>query len=94
MSVFKLTEFTTQDMSKLVEFAENLREDVAAAGAEFIDVISVGDGKCIVIAKFANQAQMEASTEINNAAFGKMIAAGLVNADSIIRRSGEVVFSF
>jgi hypothetical protein len=42
MSVFRLTEFTSPAMSKMVEFAETIREEVAAAGAEFIDVISVG----------------------------------------------------
>jgi len=94
MSVFRLTEFTSPDMNKLVEFAETLRDDVAAAGAEFIDVIAVGDGKGIVIAKYATHAKMEAATAINKAAFGKMIAAGLVNADSISGQSGEVTFSF
>lgn len=94
MSAYRLAEFTTPDMSKMVAFAESLREDVAASGAEFVDVISVGDGKGCVIAKYASQAKMDAATEINNAAFGKMIAAGLVSADSIGRQSGEAVFSF
>jgi hypothetical protein len=94
MSVYRLTEFTSSDMSKLIEFTESLRDDVAAAGADFIDVISVGDHKGMVIAKYANQELMEAATDINKTAFGKMIAAGLVNADSISGRSGEVNFSF
>ncbi|WP_162797923.1 hypothetical protein SuNHUV7_01360 (plasmid) [Pseudoseohaeicola sp. NH-UV-7] len=94
MPVFRLTEFTSRDMSKMVEFAETLREEVAAAGAEFIDVISVGDGKGIVIAKYDTQAKMEAATEINKAAFGKMIAAGIVDAESISGQSGEITFSF
>jgi hypothetical protein len=81
-------------MSKLIEFTESLRDAVAAAGAEFIDIISVGDDKGMVIAKYANQELMEAATDINKAAFGKMIAASLVNADSISGRSGEVTFSF
>ena len=94
MSVFRLTEFTSPDIGKMVEFSETLREDVAATGAEFVDVVSVGDGKGVVIAKYATQAKMDAATEINKAAFSKMIAAGLVNADSIRRQSGEVAFSF
>jgi hypothetical protein len=94
MSVYRLTEFTSSDMSKLIEFTESLRDAVAAAGAEFIDVISVGDDKGMVIAKYANQELMEAATDINKAAFRKMIAASLVNADSISGRSGEVTFSF
>jgi len=94
MSVYRLTEFTSPDMNKLVEFSETLRDAVAAAGAEFIDVISVGGDKCVVIAKYATQELMEAATDINKAAFGKMIAAGHVNADSISGQSGEVNFSF
>ena len=94
MAVFRLTEFTSPDMNKMTEFAETLREDVAAAGAEFIEVVSVGDGKGIVIAKYSTQDEMEAATEINKSAFGKMVAAGLVDAESISMRSGEVSFSF
>ena len=45
MPVYRLTEFTSPDMSKTVEFCETLRDEVAAAGAESIDVISVGGGK-------------------------------------------------
>ena len=94
MPVYRLTEFTSPDMSKTVEFCETLRDEVAAAGAESIDVISVGGGKGVVIAKYATKELMEAATPINKSAFGKMIGADLVNADSIGGQSGEVVFSF
>ena len=94
MSVYRITEFKTSDMDKVVNFCETLREDFAAAGAESIDVVSVGDGKGYVVAKFATQALMEAATDISKQAFGKMIVTGLVNAGSIGGQSGEVVFSF
>ncbi len=94
MSVYRITEFTTSDMGKLVDFCETLREAVAAAGAESIDVVSVGEGKGIVVAKYATQALMEAATDINKQAFGKMIEAGFLDAASINRRSGDAVFSF
>ena len=94
MSVYRITEFKTSDMGKVVEFWETLRKDVTAAGAESIDVVSVGEGKGYVVAKYTSQALMEAATEINQQAFGKMIVSGLVNAGSIGGRSGEVVFSF
>jgi hypothetical protein len=81
-------------MGKTVEFAETLRDAVAAAGAESIDIVSVGDGKGLVVAKYATQALMEAATDINKQSFGKMIAAGIVNGDSVSSQSGEVVFSF
>ena len=94
MSVYRVTEFTSSDIGKVAEFAETLREGVAAAGAESIDVVSVGSDKGLVVAKYANRALMEAATDINKQAFGKMIAAGLVNADSISMQSGDVIFSF
>ena len=94
MSVYRITEFTSSDMGKMVEFAETLRDAVAAAGAESIDIASVGNGKGLVVAKYATQALMDAATDINKQAFGKMIAAGFVNGDSVSGQSGEVVFSF
>lgn len=94
MSVYRITEFTTGDMGKVVDFCETLREVDAAAGAESIDVVSVGNGKGFVVAKYTTQALMEAATDINKQAFGKMIVAGVVNTGSIGGQSGEVVFSF
>jgi|APSaa5957512535_1039671.scaffolds.fasta_scaffold333604_1 hypothetical protein len=94
MPVYRITEFTSSDIGKLAEFAESLRDAVAAAGADSIDVVSAGDGKGLVVAKYATQAAMDAATDINKQAFGKMIAAGLVNGDSISGKFGEVVFSF
>mgnify|MGYP001818221099 CR=1 FL=1 len=94
MSLYRITEFTAPDMGKAIEFAETLRGDVAAAGAASIDIVSVGDGKALVIAKYATQAEMEAATAINKQVFGKMIEAGVVNGDGIGMQSGEVIFSF
>lgn len=94
MSVYRITEFKTSDMGKVVNFCETLRQSDAAAGAESIDVVSVGDGKGFVVAKYTTQALMEAATAINKQAFGKMIVAGVVNTGSIGGQSGEVVFSF
>ena len=74
--------------------SEDRQEQRPAAGAESIDVVSVGGDKGLVVAKYANRALMEAATDINKQAFGKMIAAGLVNADSISMKTGDVIFSF
>ena len=81
-------------MGKVIDFCETLREDVVAAGAESIDVISVGEGKGYVVAKYPTQTHMEAATNVNKQAFGKMIVAGLIKAGSISGQSGEVIFSF
>ena len=94
MPVYRITEFTTSDMDKVVDFCETLRDAATLANAESIDVISVGDGKGFVVAKYSTQDLMEAATDINKQAFGKMIVAGVVNTGSIGGQSGEVVFSF
>jgi len=94
MPAYRITEFKTSDMGKVVDFCKTLREGVAASGAESIDVVSVGDGKGFVVARYTTPALMEAAADIDKQAFGKMIVAGLVNAGSIGGQSGEVVFSF
>lgn len=43
---------------------------------------------------YATEAAMAAATDINKQAFGKMIAAGLVDGDSISGQSGEIIFTF
>ena len=93
MTSYRLTEFKSSDMDKVREHAESIRDIIATAGAESIDIISIGDGKALVIAKYATPAAMEAATEVNKQAFGKMIAAGVVDKDSIRGQSGEVLFS-
>lgn len=94
MSVYRVTEFTTSDIVKSLELCETFRSEVAAAGAESIDVVSVGEGKCLVVAKYASEELMETATEMNKAVFGKLIAAGLVDGESISGQAGAVLFSF
>jgi len=94
MSAYRITEFTSPDMAKAVEYCETIRDDVAAAGAESIDVVSLGDGKGMVVAKYATQAIMDAAMDANKTAFGKMVAAGAIDGASISGQSGDVVFSF
>ena len=94
MSVYRITNFTSSDMNKASEYGETLRDIISGAGAEFIDVVSLGDGKGIVIAKYASQAAMESAGEVSKQAFGKMIEAGVVNGDSLAMQSGDTVLSF
>jgi hypothetical protein len=81
-------------MDKASEYGETLRDIIASAGAEFIDIVSLGDGKGVVVAKYASQAAMDAATDVSRQAFGKMIEAGVVNGDSISVQTGEVSLSF
>lgn len=39
MSVYRITEFKTSDMGKVVDFCKTLREDALAADAEPLDVV-------------------------------------------------------
>ena len=94
MSVYRITEFTSPDMGKAAEFCESLREAVSAANAESIDVVSIGGGKGLVVAKYATAENMENAADIAKEAFGKLIAAGHADEASIGVSSGDVIFSF
>jgi len=91
MTVIRITEFTSPDMAKAIKDVESVRGDLAAANAQSIEIVSVGDGKGLVIAKYATLALMEAATDLQKQVFGKMIAAGSINGDSIRGQFGEVV---
>ena len=94
MSVYRITEFTSSDMSKAKDYGESLREIIAGAGAEFIDIVDLEGGKGMVVAKYARSAAMETAGPVSKQAFGKMIEAGVVNGDSIAVQTGEAVLSF
>ena len=93
MSVYRITRFAAPNMGKLVEHVESLRSTLQTANADFIDVVDYGNGKGVVIAKYANEAAMEAASEIAQNAFGQMVEAGLIEADSIHPHMGNVAFS-
>lgn len=71
--------------------AEGLRGDLADAGAVFIDII---DGAGLVVAKYPNEAAMEAAGAIAQAAFGKMVQAGVIDPASIKPKTGAVAISY
>ena len=50
MSVYRLTRFAASDMDKAGEIAETMRDEIEGIGAEFIDLVSYGNGKGVVIA--------------------------------------------
>lgn len=94
MSVYRITRFASPDMDKATAHLESLRDLLENAGSEFIDIVSYGNGKGVVIAKYADHAAMDAASSIAQQAFGKMIEAGLIDGDSIHPHTGEVVGSF
>ena len=94
MSFYRITRFASADMNKTREMAESMRSQQETLGAEFIDVVDYGNGKGVVLAKYPDQATMEAATDTANAAFGKMVAAGVIDGDSIHPHVGELIQSF
>jgi len=81
-------------MGKVKEMGEDMREILEGVGANFIDIVSYGNGKDVVIAKYPDQATMEAASEVARKAFGDMIAAGVVDGNSVHPHTGEVFISF
>jgi hypothetical protein len=81
-------------MDKVGSMAEDMRAVLEGAGADFIDIVSYGNGKGVVIARYPDQATMDAATDIARNAFGEMISAGAIDGDSVHPHSGEVIASF
>ncbi len=79
MSVYRLTRFAAPDMDKAGEIAERMGGEIECIGADFIDLVSYGNGKGVVIAKYPDKATMDAASELGKPAFGKMIEAGVVD---------------
>ncbi len=93
MAVYRITRFTSPDADKAISMAEGAREEVAAAGADFIDIVMDDDGNGVVVAKYPDAATMEVATAVAMGVFGKMIAEGAIDADSIDVWAGNVVAS-
>ncbi|HCX87945.1 MAG TPA: hypothetical protein DG761_07955 [Gammaproteobacteria bacterium] len=93
MAIYRITRFTSSDIQKAIAMAEDARDEVAAAGADFIDIAADADGNGVVVAKYPDAATMEAATAIAQKVFGQMVAGGVMNGDSIDIWSGEVVNS-
>ena len=94
MSLYRITRFASPGMDKTAEFSESMRNELENVGAEFIDIVSYGNGKGVVLAKYPDQATMDAAAETAKNVFGKMIEAGLIDGDSIHPHMGEVIKSF
>ena len=94
MAVYRITRFAASDMDKAGEIAENMRAVLEGIGADFIDMVSYGNGKGVVIARYPDQATMDAASDTAKQVFGKMIEAGVVDGDSVHPHTGDVYKSF
>ena len=94
MAVYRITRFAASNMEKAGSIAETMRDEIEGIGADFIDLVSYGNGKGVVIAKYPDQATMDAASEIAKQAFGKMIEEGVVDEGSVHPHTGNVFKSF
>jgi hypothetical protein len=94
MAVYRITRFASSDMDKVGEMTEKMRDKLKGAGADYIDIVSYGNGKGVVIAKYPDQTTMESASDTAKKAFADMIEAGVVDGDSIHPHTGEVLNSF
>ena len=94
MAVYRITRFAAPDMDKVGEKVESMRATLEGVGAVYIDLVSYGNGKGVVIAKYPDQASMDAATDTARQAFADMVEAGLIDGDSIHPHTGDVFASF
>ena len=71
MAVYRITRFAASDMDKVGDFTENMRDVLEGVGADFIDLVSYGNGKGVVIARYPDQATMDAASDTAGKVFGK-----------------------
>ncbi len=94
MAVYTITRFAASDMDKASQIAESLRSDLEGISADSIDIVSYGNGKGVVLARYPDQATMDAAADIIKKVFGEMIDAGVVDGDAIHPHAGVVLNSF
>ena len=94
MAIYRITKFIASDMDKAQEISESMRDVLEGVGADFIDIVSYGDGVGAVVGKYPSHVVLEAATETAKQAFGQMIEAGAIDGASIQVQSGEVLISF
>jgi len=94
MAVYRITRFAASDMDKVTEVTNSMRDEIEGVGADFIDLVSYGNGKGVVIARYADQAAMDAATDTAKKVFANLIEAGAVDGDSVHPHTGEVINSF
>ena len=94
MAVYRITRFAAADMEKAKEITNSMRDVIEGMGADFIDLISYGNGKGVVIAKYPDQAAMDAAADTARKVFADLIEAGVVDGDSVHPHTGDVFNSF
>jgi len=93
MAIYRITRFKSLDMDKAIASVNASRDELASVGADFIDITADSEGNGVVIAKYPDEATMEAATATAKKVIGQTIADGLMEGDSIDIWTGDVVNS-
>ena len=93
MAIYRITRFKSLDMDKAIASVDESNDELAALGADFIDITADSEGNGVVIAKYPDEATMEAATATAKKVIGQMIADGLMEGSSIDIWTGDVVSS-
>ena len=93
MAIYRITRFKSLDMDKAIASVNASRDELASVGADFIDITADSEGNGVVIAKYPDEATMEAATATAKKVIGQMIADGLMEGSSIDIWTGDVVNS-
>ena len=94
MAVYRITRFAASDMDKVQAATNSMRDEIEGMGASFIELVSYGNGKGVVIAKYPDQAAMDSASDTAKKVFGNLIEAGVVDGDSVHPHTGDVFNSF
>ena len=94
LAVYRIARFATADMGTVEEVAEAMRNSLEGLGADFVGLVSHGNGKGVVSAKHPDQAAFDAASETASKVFAEMNEAGMVERDSVHPHAGEVFTSF
>ena len=94
MAVYTITRFASPDMDKAQEVTNSLRNELESTGADFIDFVSYGNGKGVVLARYPNEEAKASASETIKMAFDKLIEAGAMDGDAIHPHAGDVFNSF
>ena len=94
MAVYTITRFAASDMDKAGQITESLRSDIEGVGADSIDIVSYGNGKGVVLARYPDQATMDAAADTIKMVFDTLIDSGVVDGDAIHPHAGVVLNSF
>ena len=94
IKILGMTQEQIDDASKMVPILDEIAASVSAISADFIEIATTEDDTLIVIARYPDEASMEAATETAKNAFKRFFEQGASNPSSLEIWTGEVTHTF